>query len=191
MMAGYDIIVIGGSAGSLPVILAILEGISDGGGIPVVVVLHRQKNVSSEMGRIFESRIQGFKVVEPEDKETILPDHVYLAPQNYHLLVEQNHSFSLDYSEPVHYSRPSIDVTFESMSRVYGERMLAIVLSGANSDGARGVEFITGNKGTVLVQDPASAEYPAMPSAAISRSKMAKVLSPEDIINFLKEVIKK
>ncbi len=184
----HDIIVIGGSAGSIPVVSAILDGLSPSLNVPVIIVLHRQRNVNSEMTRIFQSKSRKIKVTEPEDKEPVLPGHIYLAPQNYHLLVEQEKCFSLDYSEQVHFSRPSIDVTFESIANVYGSKTLGILLSGANKDGTNGVEYILQHKGKVLVQDPATAEYPAMVRFAIEKCSEVIVYSPDELVQYIANV---
>jgi two-component system, chemotaxis family, protein-glutamate methylesterase/glutaminase len=182
----YDIIVIGGSAGSIPVVTAILSGLPNEFRIPVVLVLHRQKNVISEMTRIFQGQTRKLKVTEPEDKEVIREHHIYLAPQNYHLLVEKEGTFSLDYSEPVHFSRPSIDVTFESISRIYANKTLGVLLSGANKDGTKGIETILSNKGKVLVQDPSTTDYPLMVSSAIEKcKKKVVVLTPAQIAEYI------
>ena len=137
------------------------------------------------MNRVLTVSEKGTYVREPDDKEVIQPNSIYLAPQNYHLLVEADRSFSLDYSELVNYSRPSIDVTFESLAGVYGSRVLVVLLSGANDDGARGMEAILSNGGQAIVQDPATADYAAMPQAALERNPTALVLSPDGIIQFL------
>jgi two-component system chemotaxis response regulator CheB len=174
-----DIIVIGGSSGSIPVLMKILEAVPIGFAVPIVIIVHRLKNVESELAPILSSRQT---VVEPEDKETIVPGCIYLAPQNYHLLVEADHSFSLDYSELVNFSRPAIDVTFSSAAEIYGKRSIAILLSGSNKDGAEGMQEVIFAGGTGIVQDPVSAEYPAMPEAAMALSPAVEVLTPTNII---------
>jgi two-component system chemotaxis response regulator CheB len=184
----YDIVVIGGSAGSISVVSAIIDHLPKSISVPVIVILHRQRNVSSEMAKIFQSRNKGIKVVEPEDKEPILAGYVYLAPQNYHLLVEHDRTFSLDYSEQVHFSRPSIDVTFESVAKIYGDGAVAVLLSGANKDGTRGSELILKHNGKLIVQDPDTAEYPVMVRSAIEKCKNAVVNKPDEIIKFIANI---
>jgi two-component system chemotaxis response regulator CheB len=110
---------------------------------------------------------------------------VYLAPQNYHLLLEMEHCFSLDYSEPVHFSRPSIDVTMESAARVYGAACTGILLSGANQDGALGLQAIRQCGGLAIAQDPDTAEYPVMPLAALDIMPDLQVMTPEEMIRLL------
>lgn len=182
------ILVIGGSAGSLPVLLYILENLPSLLTLPVVVVLHRLKNVYSDLPHILGISQKNRRVKEPEDKEQIKPRYIYIAPQNYHLLVETDKTFSLDYSEAVHYSRPSIDVTFDSVARVFGKDTIAILLSGANQDGAEGVDKIIETGGKVIAQDPATCEYPAMPVAAIEKSNRVTILGPEQMVHFLAEL---
>ncbi len=182
----YDIIVIGGSAGSIPIVSAILAGLQAEFSIPIVIVLHRQRNVVSEMAKIFEGK--RMKVTEPEDKEAILDKHVYLAPQNYHLLVEKNKTFSLDYSEAVHFSRPSIDVTFESVSRVFENKTLVVLLSGANKDGSKGIEAVLSKNGKAIVQEPSTADYPLMVQSAIDHNNEAIVYTPIEIVNYISQI---
>lgn len=182
------IIAIGGSAGSLPVLLRLLEHLPQNFSIPIVVVLHRLRNVSSDLQGILATSQKLQKIKEPEDKEPIKRRHVYIAPQNYHLLVEADLTFSLDYSETVHYSRPSIDVSFESIARIFGKNTIAILLSGANQDGAAGIETVMAGEGTAIVQHPDTCEYPAMPTAAIERTKDASIMTPDEIIHYLQHL---
>lgn len=183
MNRGYDIIVIGGSAGSLSVITSILDGLPDQLRPPVIIVLHRLKNVESEMGRLLSANKF---IVEPEDKEPVKDYHLYLAPQNYHLMVEADKTFMLDYSELVNYSRPSIDMTFSSVAETYGSRALGILLSGANKDGAAGLCQMMAAGATGLVQDPETASFEVMPRSAIELCRDIKVLSIDEIIKFIK-----
>ncbi|MBW8683746.1 chemotaxis protein CheB [Chitinophaga rhizophila] len=178
----FDAIAIGGSAGSLAVLTDILDSLPHQLRPPVVIVLHRLRNVQSEMGRLLSTKR---KIVEPEDKEPVKEHCIYLAPQNYHLLIETERTFMLDYSELVNYSRPSIDMTFSSIADVYGERALGILLSGANKDGAEGLCQIIAAGGTGLVQDPRTAAFEAMPQSALEMCAAVKPLSIEDIKKFI------
>jgi len=182
------IITIGGSAGSLPVVLTILQNLSPGFIIPVVIVLHRLKNTPSEMDKIVSITRSDLRLHEPDDKQPVEQGTIYIAPANYHLLVETDRSFGLDYSEPVQYSRPSIDVTFESIAAVYGKDAIAILLSGANNDGMEGISRIIEKGGTGIVQDPLTSEYPVMPVAAIRKNPSAMVMQPLDIVNYLQKI---
>lgn len=179
----FDIILIGGSAGSLEVITYLLQSLPKTFTIPIVIIVHRMKNTSSRLDKMLTKQSGLRNVIEPEDKEPVKPGMIYLAPQNYHLLVEKDHSFSLDYSEPVNFSRPSIDLSFESFSNVYGANTLAVLLSGANKDGAAGLRKVILSSGTALIQSPETAEYTAMPTAAMEMNKTAIVQSPDEILN--------
>src|SRR5690606_7668198 len=119
---------------------------------------------------------------EPEDKQQVRKGNIYLAPQNYHLLVEDDKCFSLDYSEQVNHSRPSIDVTFESIAKVYGPKCVGILLSGANNDGAEGIAAIIKAGGTGIVQNPETTDFPYMPKSAIYKSENARILTIHEII---------
>src|SRR4051794_16873922 len=118
--ANPEVVVIGGSAGSLPVLLQIIKAIPDSFVLPLIIVVHRQRNAFSELTKIVAESNKSKTITEPDDKEPIEKSCIYIAPQNYHLLIEKDRTFSLDYSEAVRYSRPSIDVTFETAAGVYG-----------------------------------------------------------------------
>ncbi len=180
-----DIVVIGGSAGSIPVICELIEALPAPFDFAVVIVIHRSKNVISEMEQILAVKRKEIIVKEPDDKEPIQKNCVYLAPQNYHLLIEEIHSFCLDYSELVSYSRPSIDVTFESIAKIYTEKAVAILLSGANSDGARGMAEMIAKGGIGIVQEPSTAEYPVMPQQALDNNPEAIAWTPAQISAYI------
>ncbi|AXE17831.1 chemotaxis protein CheB [Runella rosea] len=183
--SSVDIVVIGGSAGSIPVISELIEALPSPFDFAVVIVLHRSKNVISEMEQILAVKRKEIIVKEPDDKEPIQKKCVYLAPQNYHLLIEETHSFCLDYSEPVSYSRPSIDVTFESIAEIYTEKAVAILLSGANGDGSRGMAEMIARGGIGIVQEPSTAEYPIMPQLALDANAGAKSMTPAQISAYI------
>lgn len=127
------------------------------------------------------------RVIEVEDKEPILPDIVYLAPPGYHLLVEDRTLFSLDASEKVHFSRPSIDATFESAAAVFGTDTIAVLLSGANADGADGLKTVRIAGGLALVQSPETAEVAYMPEQAILIGASSHVVAPDEIPAIVRE----
>lgn len=181
--SAFDIIVIGGSAGSIEVIIYLLKSLPKKFQTPVVLIIHRMKNTSSSLDNMLSKEAGLKNIIEPEDKEPIKRGRIYLAPQNYHLLVEQDHSFSLDYSEPVNFSRPSIDMSFESIAALFGPKTLAILLSGANKDGAAGLSKVIEKGGLALVQSPESAHYPAMPKAAIDLNSTVLIQNPEQILH--------
>lgn len=178
-------VVIGGSAGCILVIKKIIEALPPHFATPLIIVIHRQRNVVSEMAGILSLSHHRKKITEPNDKEAIANGGFYLAPQNYHLLIEEDKTFSLDYSEPVHYSRPSIDVTFESAAHVYQSNLVAVLLSGSNTDGTNGLREVLLNNGTAIVQQPETADYPTMPLAAIQQCPGVQVLHPEAIASFI------
>lgn len=180
----YDVIAIGASWGGLQAVGTVLEGVPVEIDQPIVVAQHR----SAESARgVLESLLQrhsGRPVVEPGDKEPIEPAHVYVAPADYHLLVEDGR-FALSVDARVQFARPSIDVLFESVAEGYRDRAIGIVLTGANADGAAGLAAIKRNGGVAIVQDPATATRKAMPEAAIAASVADAVLPLEEIGPFL------
>lgn len=181
----FDIIIIGGSAGSIEVIIYLLKSLPKTFLTPVVLVIHRIKNTTSNLAEILTKKTDMKKIIEPEDKEPIKPGRIYLAPQNYHLLVEEDHTFSLDYSEQVNFSRPSIDTSFENFADIYSKRTLAILLSGANKDGSVGLTAVIEKGGMAVVQSPETARYPTMPNAAIELNNSVLILNPEQILHYI------
>lgn len=181
-------VVIGGSAGSLNAILYILAHLRPGFTVPIIIVLHRKNDAGSSLIEVL-SNCTHLHVKEAEDKEPILQGMVYVAPANYHLLIESEHTFSLDISEKVNFSRPSIDVTFQTAADAYGPGLIAIILSGANDDGTGGLKVIRKNKGTVIAQDPKTAGVPIMPQNAIDNGVTDHILSAKDITGFLNDII--
>jgi two-component system chemotaxis response regulator CheB len=171
----YDIIVVGTSWGGLAALRELISGLPGSFALPLVIVQHRHK----QSGPILTSLLQDetpLPVCEAEDKAPITAGAVHVAPADYHLLVE-NGFFSLTMDEPVAFSRPSIDVTFASASDVYGDRVVGVVLTGANADGSRGLRRIADRGGLALVQLPATAESPAMPAAALRVVPEARALT--------------
>lgn len=177
-------IIIGGSAGSFDVILSILEKLDTALSIPIIIVIHRPKNTESYLEKQLQSRTH-YTVKEVEINEIMQKGYLYTVPPNYHLLLENNLSFSLDSSEMINYSRPSIDVTFESFSEVLKEECCGILLSGANKDGAIGLKLIAENRGITFVQDIKEAEFEMMPKSAIEIYSDHEVLPYDQIINKL------
>jgi len=172
--------VVGGSAGGVEALLAILPSLPAKLRAPVLVVVHQPRDRRSVLAEILDPRCT-VPVREAEDKEPIERGTVYLAPPDYHLLVEQGPTLALSADALVHYSRPSIDVLFESAADVYGERLLGMILSGANEDGAAGLAAIAAAGGTTVVQDPETAQASAMPAAALARTAVDLVLSLDEI----------
>lgn len=173
------LIVIGGSAGSLSMVLRILPYLNVTLHIPVVTIFHR-KSDDTTLVEVLSSRT-GFEVREIEDKTAILPNVFYIAPADYHVLIERDYTFTLDDSEKVNYSRPSIDVTFESAADVYGASLTCILLSGANADGVNGLKVAKQKGSSIIIQDPASAEVPYMPQQAMAQLVPDFILRPDNI----------
>ena len=175
---GYRIVVIGASAGGLHALRTVLEALPAAFTIPIVVVQHRSRD--SELLCELLQEATPLQVIEVNDKVGTAPGHVYVAPPDYHLLVEEGY-FALSVDEPVRFSRPSIDVTFESAVDSYGMDTIGVVLTGANQDGAHGLRRIVEAGGYAVVQDPATAEVRVMPQAAIAAVPGARVLPLEQI----------
>jgi len=179
----YEIILIGTSWGGLNALSHVVAGLPATFALPLVVVQHRSPDAPGFLAELLQTRT-GLCVVEVDDKNPILAGHVYVAPPNYHLLIEQGF-FSLTTDAPVRYSRPSIDVTFVSAADVYGRRTVGVVLTGANEDGALGLRRIADRGGYAVVQDPETAEGPAMPRAALRAVPKASVVPLARIANHL------
>ncbi len=175
-----ELVIIAGSAGSFGIILRMLDSLKNSINFSIIVLIHRKDDYDSMLGDIFQSKT-ALRVINIEEKEYIRPGCIYVAPADYHLLIEKDKTFTLDYSEKINYSRPSFDVTFQSASAIYKKNLACILLSGANSDGAVGLTHVINNGGMAIVQNPATAEVPYMPQQAISFNKNALVLSPEII----------
>jgi two-component system, chemotaxis family, protein-glutamate methylesterase/glutaminase len=180
MKASHRIIIIGGSAGSLDMVMKILHVLNKDIGFSVVLVLHRKTTNDTILVDLLSLKTK-FGVKEAEEKEIIQPDMVYIAPADYHLLIEQDGSFSLDASEKINYSRPSIDVSFESAALVFKKNLMGILLSGANSDGVDGLKVIKKNGGLIVVQDPLSAVVSYMPQQAINNVAVDIILFNEGV----------
>ena len=175
----YEIIVVGTSTGGLKALQVLLAGLPEDFPLPIVIVQHRGKD--SEIGLCeFLSRSSALPVTEPEDKEPVLPAHAYLAPRDYHLMIEAG-SFALTTESPVVFARPSIDVLFKSAADEYNERTIGVILTGANRDGAHGLAEIKSRGGVTVVEEPASATCPEMPEAAIAGTKVDFILPLDQI----------
>ncbi|WP_236209539.1 chemotaxis protein CheB [Pseudomonas tohonis] len=162
-----DAVVVGASAGGVEALLTVFSGLPAGYGLPLVCVLHLPESRDSLLADLFGRRL-ALRVKEAQDKEDLSPGTLYFAPPGYHLSIESDHSFSLSREEPLHYSRPSIDVLFESAADSYRERLVGVLLTGANQDGAAGLAAIKRAGGLSIVQEPAEAQVPTMPESALA-----------------------
>ncbi|MCI5150484.1 MAG: chemotaxis protein CheB [Candidatus Electrothrix sp. MAN1_4] len=184
MRRRYKAIVIGASAGGIEASVYIFSKLPAHFSVPIILVQHLHKKQDSGLIRCYSGRTQ-LKVEEAEDKESILPGHIYIAPPDYHLLIERDQTFSLSVDEKVNYSRPSIDVLFESAADVYGARLIGVIMTGANHDGALGLQRIKAYGGLALVEDPATAKFPEMPQSALACTAIDHVLPLEELTDCL------
>ncbi|MEJ3662771.1 chemotaxis protein CheB [Pseudomonas fragi] len=159
-------VVIGASAGGVEALLTIFAELTADFFLPIIVVLHLPDERRSQLAEVFAQRV-ALPVREVQDKQPIVPGTLYFAAPGYHVSVEQDQSFSLSQEEPVHYSRPAIDYLFESAADVYQQRLAAILLTGANRDGARGMSQVNQAGGLTIIQDPDEAQVATMPRAAL------------------------
>ncbi len=185
--ARYEAVVIGGSAGCFGALAEILSALPRTFSLPVLVVQHLHPRDDGSFARHL-ARSTPLQVVEPCDKEPIEGGRVYTAPANYHLLVERDGTIALSIDERVNWSRPAIDVLFESAACVWRAAVVAVILSGASSDGAEGMRAVKAAGGLTIAQDPAGAEHPVMPQAAIDAGAVDEVLPPEKIRERLIEI---
>lgn len=176
----FELLVIGGSAGSLSMVLKILPYFPKDSALAVIMVFHRKQSEETTLVEVL-SRRTTYTVKEAEDKDELLPGTIYLAPADYHVLVEKNKTITLDDSEKIHHSRPSIDVTFESAAEAYGNALACLLLSGANADGVGGLIKVHSQGGLILVQDPATAEVPYMPQQAIDKVPVDFIMKGNNI----------
>lgn len=185
-MSLFEAVVIGASAGAMDALSQILPALPRDFSLPVIIVVHLPPDNKSMMAELFQNKCL-LKVKEAEDKEAIESGTVYFAPPDYHLLVEEDKHLSLSNEEPVLFSRPSIDVLFETAADAYGEKLIGIILTGANNDGANGLLAISNAGGAPLVQSPELAYASTMPQAALSLCPAAQSLSLEQIVAYLQK----
>lgn len=172
-----DAVVIGASAGGLDALSLLLPAFRPDCGVPVLVVVHLPRERPSLLPEVLSPKCR-LPVMEAQDKQPLVPSTIFVAPPDYHLLVDQGPQLALSSDELVHYSRPSVDVLFESAADVYGDTLLGVILSGANSDGAVGLRCVEQHGGLTLVQSPSSALASAMPLAALGATSRSAVLDP-------------
>ena len=184
----FDAIVVGASAGGLEALGRLLSEFDERFPASLIIVQHLYPGSPNMVASILNNKCTLF-VKEADEKEEIKPSTVYLAPANYHLLVESDRTLSFSVDEKVNYSRPSIDVLFQSAADVYKSALIGILLTGANSDGARGMQYIRENGGTTIAQDPKTAEVPLMPQAAIDLAAADYILPLPKIYHKVKDLV--
>jgi len=182
-----EAVVIGVSAGGMEALRKIIPELPPDYPIPIIVVQHLHPSSDDFMAQDLDKRCS-LKVKQADEKEQIRSGYVYIAPPNYHLLIEKDRTFSLSVSDLVNYARPAIDVLFESASDVYRDRLACIVLTGANKDGTSGAKRIKENGGIVIAQDPETAEVETMPKSVIDAGMVDLILPLDKIADFLKDL---
>ena len=183
-MKACEALIIGGSAGSLDVLLKVLPGLSHALSFPIIIIVHRKHGADSLLPELLSGRT-GLIVKEIDEKEPILAGTIYVAPSDYHTLIEKDKSFSLDYSEKINYSRPAIDATFQTAAEVYKTKLVCLLLSGSNSDGVNGLISVKAWGGITAIQDPATAQVSYMPQQAAIHAKIDYILRIEDMTEFI------
>lgn len=178
---------IGGSAGSFQVVVKLLNALNQHYPVPVFLCLHRLKHVRSGFVEALSIK-SGIPVVEPYDKENIKPGKAYLAPANYHMYIELGNKIALSTEETVNHSRPSIDLSFMTAALAYREKLVGIILSGANRDGAYGLKKVKDMGGLCIVQDPEECEVRTMTEASLQTTPVDHIMRTEQIIQFLKKI---
>lgn len=182
-----EAVVVGASAGGVEALLNLFSDFPQDFRLPVIVVLHLPDERRSQLANIFDRRL-ALSVKEAEDKEQIVPGTLYFAAPGYHLSVEQDRSLSLSQEERLHHSRPAIDYLFESAADAYGNSLAAVLLTGANQDGARGLAQIKRQGGLTIVQDPREAQVATMPEAALALQQPDYILPLRGISRLLAEL---
>lgn len=182
-----ELIVIGGSAGSLQVILEMIKNLNENLNFAILLVVHRKAHSNNILQTLLQ-QFSNMEVVEIEDKTDIQKNKIYITPADYHLLFENKKMMSLDSSEKMNYSRPSIDVTFKSAAEIFGKNLVGILLSGANADGVEGLAYIKKNKGKVWIQDPKTAEVDYMPKHAVEEIDYDLLIKPNNLADYINQL---
>ena len=184
----FEAVVIGSSAGGIKALSTVLSALPSEFSLPIIIVQHLHPNSDSYLARILGQKCR-LAVKQADEKEKIENGVVYIAPPNYHLLIEEDRTFSLSLEGPVNFARPSVDVLFESAIYAYRNKLVAVILTGANHDGSQGGKKIKQAGGYLIVQDPATAEADAMPKAAIAAIAVDKILPLDQIGPYLLQMI--
>ncbi len=183
----YKAVVIGTSAGGLKALQIILSLLKSDFSLPIIIVQHLHPDSKKMLINIL-GNICRLKVKEASDKEKIIPGTVYIAPPDYHLLIEDDRSFSLALTKPVNFARPSVNVLFETAAEVYRNKLIGIILTGANNDGSQGIKKIKELGGLAIVQNPDEAEEKSMPESAIKTVKADFIMGLKEIGGFLNKL---
>lgn len=180
----FDVVIIGGSAGALDVLLKVLAALPEKLSFSLILMMHLPDDRKSHLVEVLQL-FTTHPVIEAEDKAKVLPQHIYVAGSGYHLSIESDFSFSLSCEPPVHFSRPSIDILMGSAAAAYGEKLLGILLTGANADGAEGMKMIKEAGGKTIVQDPDEALARIMPEEAIKAMQPDAILTVNQICELI------
>jgi two-component system, chemotaxis family, protein-glutamate methylesterase/glutaminase len=183
----YKAVIIGGSAGSFQVVTRILNSLPKSFPVPVLLCLHRLKHVRSGFVEALSLK-SNIPVIEPCDKQQLKAGIAYLAPANYHMYLELANRIALSTEDPVNHSRPSIDLSFITAAQSYREKLVGIILSGANKDGAMGLKKVYELGGLAIVQDPVECEVKTMTEASLEATKVNHVFKTDEIIRFLQTI---
>ncbi len=184
----YEAIVIGVSAGGVEALKTIFPYLPDGFALPLIVVHHQHSTSDDFLARYLNQRCN-LEVKHADEKESIQQGAIYFAPPDYHLMIEEDRTFSLSIDPPLNFARPSIDVLFETAADVYGAKLVGMVLTGANADGSKGLSKIKKLGGLAIIQDPETAEVGIMPKAAIAATKVDHILPLEKIGPFICKLV--
>lgn len=182
----YEAIVMGTSAGGLAALTAILETLPASYRLPILIVQHRARDSRDLFEDVLQYKCR-IAIKQADEKEKITPGHVYVAPPDYHMLVEMDKTISLSSEAPVQFSRPSIDVLFESAAIVYRSKLIGIILTGSNNDGAEGIRTIAAMGGLTIAQHPHEAQFSYMTQAAIDTKRVSHVWTLANISRFLNQ----
>jgi two-component system, chemotaxis family, protein-glutamate methylesterase/glutaminase len=183
----YKAVIIGGSAGSFQVVTRILSSLPVNFPLPILLCLHRLKHVRSGFVEALSIKAS-IPVIEPFDKDHLKPGKAYLAPANYHMYIELGNRVALSTEDPVNHSRPSIDLSFITAAQVYREKLIGIILSGANKDGAYGLKKIKDLGGLAIVQDPEECQVKTMTETSLKLTPVDHVMKTPEIIKFLQNI---
>ncbi|MGQ9556617.1 MAG: chemotaxis protein CheB [Desulfurispora sp.] len=183
----YEAVVIGVSAGGLSALRLLLPALKPDFSLPVAIVQHQYPSADDFLARYLND-LCSLPVKQAEDKEEFSPGTVYIAPPDYHLLIELNRTLSLSLDPPVNYARPSIDVLFTSAADAFGPALIGVILTGASSDGSAGLQQVKHRGGLAVVQDPATAEVDYMPRSALAVTRVDYILPLEEIAALLNDI---